>query len=213
MLQAYLDPITVNSRKVLAGLDLLGMPFEFKYVSYFAGAHKQPEFLAINPNGAMPAVMHGDFALSESNAILQYAADLSGSDTYYPKDLKARADVNRWLLWEAASWAPSCYVYMVENVVKPLLSAQPDQAAIDTETPNWHRLAAILDARLAKTTWIVPHGLTIADLAIAAPMHLHKLQRLPLGDHPNLARWMADIERLPCWQKTQGALDEALKLK
>src|SRR6478736_4478156 len=88
VLQVYLDPCTVNSRKVLAGLELLGTKHEVKHVDYFTGAHKRPEYLAINPNGAVPAAMDGDFALSESNAILQYAADLNASDMHYPKDLK-----------------------------------------------------------------------------------------------------------------------------
>ena len=209
MLEVYLDPCTVNSRKVLAGLDLLGTPFTLHHVDYFAGAHKRPEFLAINPNGAVPAAIDGDFALSESNAILQYAADLSGSDKHYPKDLKRRADINRWLLWEGSTWFPSCYTYLVEYVVKPLLKSEPDQAVIDKEAPNWHRLAGILDARLAKQKWLAGDGVTIADIAVAAPMHLHNRQRLPLDQHPNLKRWMADVEQLPCWQKTQGAVDAA----
>jgi glutathione S-transferase len=213
MLQVYLDPCTVNSRKVLAGLDLLGTPYELNHVDYFTGAHKKPEFLAINPNGAVPAAMDGDFALSESNAILQYAADLTGSDIHYPKDLKRRADVNRWLLWEGSTWFPSCYTFLVEYVVKPLMNTQPDESIIDKETPNWHRLAGILDARLAKSDWLVGDNVTIADIAVAAPMHVHRLQRLPLSEHPNLERWMADIEELPCWQRTQGAVDRALQVK
>jgi glutathione S-transferase len=212
MLQVYLDPCTVNSRKVLAGLDLIGTPFNLNHVDYFTQAHKKPEFLAINPNGAVPAAVDGDLKLWESNAILQYAADLSGSDRYYPKDLKRRADVNRWLLWEASAWFPSCYAFLVEYAVKPLLGAQPDQAVIDKELPNWHRLAGILDARLAKSKWLTGDGVTIADIAVAAPMHAHKAQRLPLDDHPNLKRWLADIEELPCWRKTQGAVDRALRL-
>ena len=179
MLQVYLDPCTVNSRKVLAGLDLLGAQYELKHVDYFAGAHKGPEYLAINPNGAVPAVLDGDFALSESNAILQYAADVSGSDKHYPKDLKHRADINRWLLWEASTWFPSCYIYLVEYVVKPLINAESDEAVIDKEAPNWHRLAGILDARLAKSKWLVGDNVTIADIAVAAPMHVHKWQRPP----------------------------------
>jgi glutathione S-transferase len=213
MLQVYLDPCTVNSRKVLAGLDLVGAPYELKHVDYFLGEHKKPEFLAINPNGAVPAVMDGDFALSESNAILQYAADLIGSEKHYPKDLKQRADINRWLLREASTWFPSCYPYLVEYVVKPLLKTEPDKAIIDKEAPNWHRLAGILDARLATSKWLVGDIETIADIAVAAPMHVHKWQRLPLDDHPNLKRWMADVERLPCWGKTQGAVEQALQLK
>jgi glutathione S-transferase len=213
MLQVYLDPCTVNSRKVLAGLDLLGTQFELKHVDYFTGAHKTPEFLAINPNGALPAATDGDFTLSESDAILQYAADLSGSDKYYPRDLKQRADVNRWLLWEGSTWFPSCYIYMVEYVAKRLMNAQPDEAVIAREAPNWHRLAGILDARFAKSRWLVGDTVTIADIAVAAPMHLHKWQRLPVDDHLNLKRWMADIEELPCWRKTQAAVDRALGLK
>jgi glutathione S-transferase len=58
-------------------------------------------------------------------------------------------------LWEASTWFPSCYIYLVAHVVKPLLNTQPDQAAIDKEAPNWHRLASILDARLANSKWIV----------------------------------------------------------
>lgn len=211
MLKVHLDPCTVNSRKVLAGFDLLGTPHECVHVDYFAGAHKHPEFLAINPNGAVPALTDGDFALSKSNAILQYAADLGEGSRHYPKDPKQRADVNRWLLWEAATWFPSCYVYLVEYAVKPLLKAEPDEGVIAKEAPNWHRLASILDARLAKSTWLTGDEVTIADIAVAAPMHMHSFQRLPLAEHPNLQRWMTQgIETLPCWQRTEGAVLKAL---
>jgi len=210
MLQVYLDPCTVNSRKVLAGLDLLAMPFELKRIDYLAGGHKQPDFLAINPMGELPAAVEGDLTLAESNAILQYAADFMGADRQYPTDLKRRADVNRWLLWEACRWFPSCYVYLVEHVVKPLMGAIPDEGVIGREAANWNRLAAILDARLAKSKWLVGHDVTIADIPVAAPIHVWKRQRLPLQRHPNLARWMSDIEQLPCWQKTQEAVDRVL---
>ncbi|MGH7118951.1 MAG: glutathione S-transferase family protein [Acetobacteraceae bacterium] len=211
MLKVHLDPCTVNSRKVLAGLDLMGAPHEYVHVDYFAGTHKQPAFLAINPNGALPALTDGDFTLSESNAILQYAAEVSNAARYYPKDPKQRADIHRWMLWEAASWFPSCYVYLVEYVVKPLLKAAPDAAVVAKEAPNWHRLAGILDARLSRSPWLTGEGVTIADIAVAAPMHLHAAQRLPLAEHPHLERWLTKgIEALPCWQRTQPAVDKAL---
>jgi len=210
MLQVYLDPCTVNSRKVLAGLDLVGAPFELKRIDYLGGGHKQSDFLTINPMGELPAAVDGNLTLAESNAILQYAADLAGAEGQYPKDLKRRADVNRWMLWEACRWFPSCYVYLIEYVVKPLMGAKPDEGVIDREAANWHRLAGILDARLARSKWLTGDDVTIADVAVAAPMPLWKRQRLPLPRHPNLARWMGDIEQLPCWQKTQEAVDRVL---
>jgi hypothetical protein len=128
----------------------------------------------------------------------------------YPRDAKRRCLVNRWLLWETSIWFPSCYVYLVENVVKPLLGAQPDQAVIDAEDPKWHGHAAILDDQLSKTKWLAGDHLTIADIAVAAPMHLHAAQKLPLDKYPNLTRWLEQVEKIPEWAKTQEAVNKAL---
>lgn len=211
MLEVYCDPCTVNSRKVLAGLDLLGTEYKFNHIDYFTGQHKSPEYTKINPNATVPAAVDGDTKITQSNAILQYAAELSKDESAYPRDAKKRAEVNCWLLWESSVWFQSCYVYLVEHVVKPLLKAEPDQSVIDAQAPTWNKLAGILDAQLAKTKWLCGDHVTIADIAVAAPMHLHAAQKLPLDKHPNLNRWLTEgIEKLPAWQKTQGAVDKAL---
>lgn len=101
MLQIYLDPCTINSRKILAALDLIGTSHNLNHIDYFTGQHKSPEYLEINPNATVPSAVDGDLKITESNAILQYIADDAGS--VYPKDVKERANVNRWLLWEASS--------------------------------------------------------------------------------------------------------------
>jgi len=202
-MQIYADPITVHCRKVLAGLDFLGAPFERVHVDYFKAEQKEPAYTALNPNASVPAMKDGDFVLWESNAILQYAADKLGRDSAYPRELRARADINRWLLWESSSWFPSCYVFLVENCVKPLLGAEPDPAVLEAQLAQFHKLAGILDTRLARQTWIAGDHPTIADIVLAAPMHLHAEQRLPLADHPHLRRWMIEnVEALPSWQKT-----------
>lgn len=202
-MKIYADPITVNCRKVLAGLDLVGAPFELHHVDYFKGEQKAEPYVSLNPNAAIPAMVDDDLVLWESNAILQYAADKVGNDAAYPRDLKTRADINRWLLWESSSWFPSCYVFLVENCVKPLLGGAPDPAVLDAQAAQFHKLAGILDARLASSPWVAGDAPTIADIALAAPMHLHGWQRLPLGDHPNLQRWLTErVEQLPSWHKT-----------
>jgi len=139
----------------------------------------------------------------------RYAGDLQNSPAY-PKDLKVRAQVNKWLLWETSVWFPSCYAYLVEYVVKPLLNSSPDKAIIDAEAPKFHKLASVLDAQLAKTKYVAGNELTIADIAVASPLHLHAASKIPLEQHPNIKRWYSDIEKLPEWQKTQGAVDKAL---
>ncbi len=202
-MKIYADPITVNCRKVLAGLDLIGAPFERVHVDYFKGEQKLDAYLAINPNASMPAAVDGDLTLWESNAILQYAADKAGNDSAYPKDLKVRADINRWLLWESSSWFPACYVYLVENCVKPLLGGAPDPAVLANQAATFHKLAGILDKRLEGRTWVSSNNPTIADIALAAPMHLHGWQQLPLQEHKNVRRWLTEgVEQLPSWKKT-----------
>jgi glutathione S-transferase len=205
-MKLYHDPITVNCRKVLAGFGLMSVSFEKSHVSYLGGGHKAPEYLEINPNGALPALVDGDFKLWESNAILQYAAEKAGAFAYYPREPKMRADIHRWQLWESAHWYPSCYVYLIENVAKPMMNTEPDQAAIDREAPNWHRLANVLEKRLTDQAWICGHSVTLADIAVAAPMHLHPYQKLPLDIYPNIQRWMTErVEELPCWKATDVA--------
>ncbi len=202
-MKIHADPITVNCRKVLAGLQLIGTPYEVVHVDYFKGAQKEEPYISINPNASVPAMVDGDFVLWESNAILQYAADKAGNEKVYPRNLKTRADINRWLLWESSSWFPSCYVFLVENCVKPLLGGAPDPAILNAQQAQFHKLAGILDQRLAGNTWVAGDQVTIADIALASPMHLHGWQQLPLNGHKHLKRWLHQgVEQLSCWQNT-----------
>ncbi len=201
-MQLYHDPRSVNCRKVLAGFDLLGTQYESVEIDYFAQDHKKPEFLEINPNGEIPALVDGDFILWESNAILTYAAERGGPTSTYPQEPKIRADIHRWHLWEASKWYPGCYVYLAENVVKPLTGSEPNNAALDAHAPTFHQLAAILETRLAGGPWLCGQNVTLADIAVAAPMHLHRHQKLPLEAYANLRGWMERVEALPCWKRS-----------
>jgi glutathione S-transferase len=168
--------------------------------------------MKINPMATVPAATDDDLTITESNAILMYAAEKGKFESAYPTDVKVRADANRWLLWECSTWFPTNYAYVVENVVKPLLGAQPDTSITDKEAPNWNKAAAILDERLGQTgKWILPgHEPSIVDIAIAAPMHMHGPSKVPLDQHKHLQRWIGEIEQLPAWKGTQAAVDKAL---
>jgi glutathione S-transferase len=88
--------------------------------------------------------------------------------------------------------------------VKPLLGGAADAQVLEAQAANFHKLAAILDARLANNEWVAGTPTpTIADVALASPMHLHGWQQLPLADHPNLKRWLLErVEPLECWRRT-----------
>jgi glutathione S-transferase len=211
-MKLYYDPVTTNCRKVAAGFGLMNLPFEEARVDYLGGGHKAKEYLEINPNGCLPTLVDDGFTLWESNAILQYVADKHGAFAYYPKELRLRADINRWHLWESAHWFPSCYVYLIENLVKPFMKIESDQSAVEREAPNWHKLAGILEQRLRNQRWLCGESVSLADISVAAPIHLHPYQKLPLDKYPSVRRWMVDeVEQLPCWKKTDVATMLGLK--
>ena len=201
-MKLYYDPITVNCRKVLAGLDMIGASFEPHVLGYFAGEHKEPAFTQINPNAELPALTDDDLVLWESNAILVYASEKLANKTAYPADPKVRADISRWLLWESSKWFDACYAYLVENVVKPMFDDKPDNALLEKHASTFHTRASVLESALEGKEWLCADHATIADVAVAAPMHLHGAQKLPLEQYPNIRAWMTRVEALPCWQKT-----------
>ena len=202
-MKIYADPITVNCRKVLAGLKMMDVPYELKHVDYFTAQQKTDWYKAINPNDSVPSMVDGDFTLWESNAILMYAAEKHARFAFYPADYKTRADIHRWMQWEGSAWFPSTYVYLVENVVKPVLKAEPDAKILEAQDPIFHKLAHILDTRLASNEWLCGSKPTLADIVCAAPMHLHPFQKLPLGEHKHVQRWMTQkVEKLPAWDAT-----------
>ena len=202
-MQILADPITVNCRKVIAGMKMMNVDYALEKVDYFKSEQKSSEYMAINPNASLPAMRDGDLVLWESNAILQYAADKHGKADFYPTDAAKRADLNRWLFWEASNWFPSTYVYLVENCVKPLLGGETDQAVLDGEKARFDTLAGILDNRLKDRKFIMGDSPTIADVAVAAPMHLHGWQKLPLEPYSNLTAWMVErVEPQPWWKET-----------
>ena len=212
VLQLYLDPATVNCHKVVAALDYMGTEYELKHTDYVKGEHKSPEYLEINPNATLPSASDDGVVITQSNAIIQYAADMSGANHAYPRDLKQRAIVNSWLFWEASGWFKSNYVYLVENLLKSFQSLGPDQTTLAAEEPNWLAMANVLNDQLSRTKYVAGNNITIADFAIMSPMHLYQAQKLPLDKVPNVMRWITDIEKIPAWQSSQAYVNSAFGL-
>jgi len=187
-MKLYVDPITVNCRKVLAGFDLLEVEYD--------------RVLVDTLHAVLPALVDDEVFLCEPNAILQYAADKADRSPYYPTDRATRTEIHRWMLWESSSWFPSCYTLMVEGAVKPLLGQTIDQRMLDDQVRNFHRLAHTLDFKLAQSRWLCGEQFTLADLVVAAPLHLHPYEKLSIDGHVHLKHWIDEqISVLPCWNQ------------
>jgi glutathione S-transferase len=202
-MKLYGFPPSPNTWKVRALAAHLGVPLELEFVDLSKGPQRTPAYLAINPAGRTPTLVDGDFKLWESNAIMAYIAGKT-SNSLWPNDPRARADIARWQFWALAHWGgEACAPLLFNRLVKKILNlGPPDDAAVAKATESFNKEAKMLDAHLAKQKFLAGDALTIADFAVAAPLLYAKEAEMPLGPYPHLRSWFDRVAALPCWRET-----------
>jgi glutathione S-transferase len=202
-MKLYYYPASSSSRKVRVTAALLGIRLEEQLVDLPAGEHKKPEYLRINPNGLVPTLLDGNRVLWESNAIMQYLADLKPENSLLPREPMARADITRWQCWEQAHWVPALVIVIRENVFKPLWGQSPDSSEIKRGEEAIHKVAPVLDAHLKERSYLVGDHLTLADISVAAILMYDSKARLPLGDYRHVQRWYGRVTQVDAWKATE----------
>jgi glutathione S-transferase len=189
---------------VLLTAHYLGLNLELAMVDLSRGEHKTPEFLRLNPNGKIPILVDRAFQLWESHAIMQYLADNSPEQDIYPREVSARADVNRWLFWSAYHFAPAAGLIIRERVSKGIVAGlgTPDPLEIARGEALLPAAALVLDRHLAGKKWIAQDRLTLADFAVAAPLMHTVAAQLPVTEFDNLQAWFARVQSLDAWAKS-----------
>ena len=202
-MKLYGFPLSPNTWKVRAVAAHLGLPLDLQLVDLPKGEHRTPDYLALNPTGRTPTLVDGDFILWESNAIMQYVASRK-PNTLWPDDARARADITRWQCWQLQHWSSeACQPLTFQRLVKKLLNmGAPDAAVVEKATEAFNREAQMLDAHLAKHTYLVGSAVTLADFAVAAPLFYTKEAELPVAPYAHLRDWFARVSALPAWRDT-----------
>lgn len=192
-----------NCRKVHAVLNHLSITAELVYLDFFVGEHKQADYLAYNANGKVPTLIDGDFALWESNAIMQYLADQGSTNTLFPRDQKLRADVARWQSWELAHYNKALGVLSFETVAKPnFLRMTPDEAKVKLAKEDLALYAPVLDAHMRGRHFAVSNSITLADYSL---IHLEGFKdHVPFDwtPYPNLNAYYERMRKVPHWANT-----------
>jgi glutathione S-transferase len=199
-MRLYYHPMSANSRRAMMAAIHLGTKLELTIIDLGKGEQRNPAFLTINPNGRVPVLDDDGFLLTESHAIMQYLADLTPGQTVYPTELRARADVNRWLFWSANHFQPSISVLGWENVVKPMIglgAADPKEVARGERMIT--QCADVLDAHLENKSWVAQDRLTLADFALAAALTPMLPAKLPIMGHVHLQAWFKRVQALDAW--------------
>src|SRR3954447_12801204 len=120
-MKLYHNPLSPNVRRVRLTAAVLGISLDEHKVDFAKGEHKTPEYLALNPNGAVPTLVDGDFVLTESRAIMQYLAAKRPESGLLPREERARAEVTRWQFWDASHFSPHLGTLVFETIIKGMM--------------------------------------------------------------------------------------------
>lgn len=187
---------TPNGRKITIMCEELGVPYTVHYVSISRGDQFKPEFLAISPNNKIPAIVDPEgpdgepISIFESGAILKYLGEKFGQ--FYPKDWRARVDVDQWLFWQMAGFGPM----LGQNNHFATYAPEKIPYAIKRYVDETHRLYRVLNAQLAGKDYVVG-DYSIADMAIFPWTQNYVKNGIEMDEFPEVKRWRATMEARP----------------
>lgn len=164
-------------------LEEIGVPYEFILLDMQAGEHLEPEFMAINPIGKVPAIVEDDFKLWESGAILLYLAEKYGKLPHSPEE---RAEIYQWVLFGNATLGTGIFI----------------EANREKETP---RLLNPLNEILTKQPFLMGNELNVADIAVGSILaYIPMMLQLDLSPYPAVLEYIKRLTERPAFQKTIG---------
>jgi len=188
MIDLYTAP-TPNGWKISIALEELQLPYRVIQLNLLEGEQKRPEYLKINPNGRIPAIVdrdEGDFAVFESGAILIYLAEKTGQ--LLPADRRGRSQVMQWLMFQMGGIGPMQGQANVFHRYFP----EKIQSVIDRYQNETRRLFEVLNTRLEGREYLCDQY-SIADIASWPWVRIYKWSGIKVDGLDNLLAW---VERM-----------------
>jgi len=191
---------TSNGRKASIMLEECGLPYRVHPIDIGKGDQFKPEFVAINPNSKIPAIVDPDgpegkpFTLFESGAILVYLAGKTGK--FLPASVSGKYIALQWLMFQMGGVGP------IFGQVHHFLRAAKEKVpyAIERFSKENRRLYGVLDTRLGEAPFLAGEY-SIADIATYPWVLRHEWQQVDLAEYPNVKRWFDTISARPAVQR------------
>lgn len=200
---------TPNGHKIHIMLEETGLPYRLHKVDIGRGDQFKPDFIAINPNSKIPAIVDNEpgdgkpLALFESGAILVYLAEKTGK--FLPAGKRRRYRVMEWLMFQMASIGP------MYGQAWHFRSVAPERIpyAVDRYTNEVTRLLKVMEHRLQESRYLGDSDYSIADIAAWPWVKGSEKYGQNMRDFPAVARWIAEIAERPAVQRGLNALAKA----
>jgi GSH-dependent disulfide-bond oxidoreductase len=186
-----------NVQKIFIMLEECGLPYNQINVDVWAGDQFKPEFLKINPNAKVPAIVDREgpggkpFTVFESGAILLYLAEKTGK--FLPADRRDKYEAIQWLMVQLTGVGPA----FGQTVHFKMMAPPGNDYSVSRYTTEMKRLYELLEKRLGETPYLGGMDYTIADIATFPWTRSHDNFGVKWEDNPNLARWFNKIAERP----------------
>jgi GST-like protein len=200
-----------NVQKVYIMLEECGLPYREIFVDVWKGDQFQAEFLKINPNNKIPAIVDHEgpggkpYTVFESGAILLYLAEKTGS--LLPKDTARKYDVMQWLMIQLTGIGP---MFGQWNHFKLFAPKSGNEYSMSRYTSELKRLYDLLEGRLGQVKFLGGDEYSVADIATFPWTRNHDAHGVKWENNPNLARWFTTIAERPAVKR---ALDKVAAVK
>ena len=188
---------TPNGRKVSVMLEECGLAYRVHEINIGRDEQFTPEFLAINPNSKIPAIVDSDgpdgkpISLMESGAILVYLAGKTGK--FLPKSTRGKYDALQWLMFQMGGVGPM--FGQAHHFIRSAKEQVP--YGIERYSKETRRLYGVLDKRLSTEKYLAAGEYSIADMATYPWVARFEWHKVDLNDFPNVKRWFDTISARP----------------
>lgn len=205
-LKIYGVAMSTCTSRVLATAVEKGADFEIEPVDLSTGAHKKPEFLALQPFGVIPVLKDGDIKVFESRAIARYiATKYEGQGTaLYGKTLKEKALVEQWLEVESQNYNPPISTIVGQLVFSKFRGLTPDEAVVAANLEKFEKVLDVYEAHLTTNEYLAGDFFSLADLSHLPYTH-YLINVAQCGDaitcRPHVNAWWEKISSRPSWKK------------
>jgi glutathione S-transferase len=199
MLKVWGRKNSINVQKVLWCCDELNLDYERIDAGGEFGLNREPEYLAMNPNGLIPTISDDGFVLWESNAIVRYLASRHGAGTLYPEDLQHRADADRWMDWHITEVYRHLGPVFLGLVRTP--PGERDEATIEAARQQAAEAWKILDDRLSGRAYVTGSSFTMADIPLGAAVYRWYELDIERPETPNLEAWYGRLRERPAYRE------------
>ena len=207
MIRFFYSPQS-SATRVHVALEELGVPYEKVRIHLDKGDQRKPEFLAINPNGQIPALTDGDAKVFESLACLLYLGDRYGVEKgMWPKlGTPEHADALSWTVWANTELAASVVDFALHGCDLAWAHPKEDRSAVVAKTAReeWTAKVALVDQRLEGREWLAGKSFTLADVAVGMVVGMGKMIcGLPI-DGKNVGGWVGRVTTRPAFGRVMS---------